>query len=364
MRILFLLEHMRYTRMGGSEIQAYYLIEELKKTTSHEIHYAFNSNIDPKINDNKISYYCLHDYGKAAWINLLPLRRLIKKVNPDIIYQRCRFGYTGIAANYAKNKSMKMVFHVASDRDCKKNQFLSIKGFPGIITEYMGRYGIKNVDLIIAQSRYQQKLIKQNFNLSSIFIPNGHPVPPLPFKKGNPPIVAWIANIKLWKQPEVFIKLARELQDTDARFVYAGRPSTISKGKYQNMLISETKKLDNLTYLGEIPFEKTNELLARSSIFINTSLPREGFPNTYIQAWMRETPVVALLADPDGLNKEHQIGFHSCSFEQLVKDVRYLIENEDERKAMGSRARKYADENHDIKKIGERYVEALEELVK
>ena len=54
MRILFLLEHMRYTRMGGSEIQAYYLIEELKKT-SHEIHYAFNSNIDLKINDDKIS---------------------------------------------------------------------------------------------------------------------------------------------------------------------------------------------------------------------------------------------------------------------------------------------------------------------
>lgn len=361
MRILFLLEHTMFKLMGGSEIQAHYLIEELKKT-SHEIHYAFNSNIDPKINDEKVTYHYLHDYGNAAWINLFSLRNLLKKINPDLIYQRCRFGYTGIAANYAKRNPIKMVFHVASDNDCKKNQFLSIRGFPGIITECLGQYGIKNVDLIIAQTHYQQQLLKQNFNRHSIVIPNGHPVPLPPFKKANPPIVTWIANIKTWKQPEVFIKLARELQDTNVRFVYTGRPSIVSRGKYQKKLISETKKLDDLTYLGEIPIEKTNELLSKSSIFVNTSLPREGFPNTYLQAWMRETPVVTLLVDPDDLNKKNRIGFHSCSFEKLVKDVRYLIENEDERKAMGRRARKFAVENHDIKKIGRRYLEALEEL--
>ena len=230
---------------------------------------------------------------------------------------------------------------------------------PNIINEYTGRYGIKTADKIIAQTYSQQKLLNKNFNRDSTVIPNGHPVPLPPFKKTNPPIIAWIANIKQLKQPEIFIKLAEKCQDLNAQFVYAGRPAN---GEYQNMLIRETKKLDNLNYLGEIPFEKTNELLSKASIIVNTST-YEGFPNPYIQAWMRETPVVSLNVDPDDLLKRYEIGLHSKTFEQLVKDVRYLVENEDVRKEMGKRAREYAVEHHDIEKIGKRYLEVFEELV-
>jgi len=120
------------------------------------------------------------------------------------------------------------------------------------------------------------------------------------------------------------------------------------------MLLEKTSKLSNLKYLGEISYEETNELLSKSSLFVNTSTT-EGFSNTYIQAWMRENPVVTLNCDPDDLIKINKIGFHSGSFKRLVKDVRYLIENEDVRREMGKRAREYAFKNHDIKKVGKRY---------
>jgi len=155
------------------------------------------------------------------------------------------------------------------------------------------------------------------------------------------------------KKPEIFIKLAKIFKDLNVNFVLAGRPS---KGSYQNMLLEQIKELPNLKYLGEIPFQRTNELLSKSSIFVNTSTT-EGFSNTYIQAWMRKTPVVTLNCDPDNIIKKHKIGFHSGNFEQLVKDVRYLIENEDERREMGEIARKYAIENNDIKKISKKYFE-------
>jgi len=360
-RILFLLEHAIYKAMGGSELQAYYLCREFKKG-AYEIHYAFNSNINLQINDDKIFYHFLHDHRSLfCWFNVFSLMELLKQINPDIIYQRCRFAYTGIAAYYAKKNSIKMIYNVASDNDCRKNKIPINKAFiPNIINEYTERYGIKNANIIIAQTYHQQKLLKQNFNRDSIVIPNGHPVPLPPFKKTNPAIIAWIANIKQLKQPEIFIKLAEKCQDLNAQFIYGGRPAN---GEYQNMLIRETKKLDNLNYLGEIPFAKTNELLSKASIFVNTST-YEGFPNPYIQAWMRETPVVGLNVDPDDILKRYEIGFHSGNFAQLVKDIRYLVENEDVRKKMGKRAREYAVEHHDIERIGKRYLEVFEELVK
>jgi len=357
MKILFLRRSSIFNRMGGSEIQIYYLMEELKKK-GYEIHYLYDS--DRKINqrNGEVQYHLLYDYTKLfSWLNFPKIGLLIKKIAPDIIYQRTKSAYTGIGAFFAKLANTKMVYNISSDTDCLK----TITTFPRFINEHLGNYGIKGADLVIAQTRHQQNLLKNNFDLNSTLISNGHPVPNPPFKKQQPPVVAWIANIKPLKQPEIFIKLAEKCQDLEARFVYAGRPTT---GKYQKMLSKKTKKIPNLTYLGEIPFEKTNELLSRASIFINTSLSnKEGFPNTYIQAWMRETPVVTLNCDPDNIIKSQKIGFHSGSFKQLVKDIRYLTENEDERREMGEKARKYAIDNHDIEKIGKKYFKVFERML-
>jgi len=359
MRILILLRSTIFNRMGGAELQAHYLSNEFKKD-GHEIHYIFDSDKEVKIKDPKIFYYPLHDFGRLfCYLNFFPIGNLLKKIQPDIIYQRVKFAYTGIIAYYAKKNSIKMVYNISSDAECVKNKIKINKTFvPNIINEYMGIYGIKNSNLIITQTHYQQKLLKQNFGLDSRVVPNGHPIPSCPFKKTTPPIVTWIANIKPLKQPEMFIKLAQECQDIEAQFIIVGR---LEGKEYKKSFSEKIKKIPNLKYLGELPFEKTNELLSKASLLVNTSL-QEGFPNTYIQAWMRETPVIALNADPDDLIKKYKIGYHSGNFKQMVKDIQYLIENECIRKEMGKRARKYAVENHDIKKIGKKYLEIFEEL--
>ena len=306
MKILFLRRSSVFNYMGGSEIQIYYLMEELKKK-GYEIHYLFDSNRKIKQGDDKVHYHLLHDYTRLfSWLNFLKIGILIKKINPDIIYQRVRSTYTGIGGFFAKLTNTKMVYNISSHNDCLKTSTT----FPNFIKDILGDYGISNANLVIAQTRRQQNLLKANFGLNSILISNGHHIPNPPFKKLHPLIVAWIANIKHLKQPEIFIKLAEECQDLDARFIYAGRPTT---GKYQKMLSKKTKDIPNLNYLGEIPFEKTNEVLSQASVFINTSLSnKEGFPNTYIQAWMRETPVVTLNCDPDNIIKSQKIGFHSA----------------------------------------------------
>ena len=372
-KICFVLEHFLKYSIGGAELQAYYIAQRLAK--DNDVHYIYVESDkdflqrkfgkrDDDITLHRLKRYNYKIFNETQFLNYFELQKLLRKIDPDLIYQRCGNSHTGIAARWSKKNGKKMVFGISSDYNCSSKGILNFNmNFPNypfkILNYFFTNDGIKKADLIIAQTNYQKRLLKLNFNVRAIVIPNAHPIPEEPFEKPYPPIVAWIGNIKPLKKPELFIKLADKLKDVDVKFVYAGRPST---NYYQNFLMKNSEKLPNLDYLGEIPFEKTNELLSKSSLFVNTSIT-EGFPNTYIQAWMRKTPVVTLTCDPDDLIKRHGLGFHSGSFEQLVKDVRYLIENEDVRREMGEKARRYALKNHDIKKIGELYLDAFEKLL-
>jgi glycosyltransferase involved in cell wall biosynthesis len=60
----------------------------------------------------------------------------------------------------------------------------------------------------------------------------------------------------------------------------------------------------NFDYLGPVSFEESNSLFAKANIFINTSKAQEGFPNTFIQAWMQGVPTISLDFDPDNLIEE------------------------------------------------------------
>lgn len=372
-KICFLLGNYFEYCKGGAELQAYYIARKIAENS--ELHYIFLRNPEhykikkfQKI-DNGIILHTIRNqeygiFGRPLFLNYWELLRLLDDLNPAFIYQRGTRAHIGIAARWCKKNNKKLVLGISMETNCSKSGILDLKNnffnYPSkIIDGFFSFAGIKNSDLIIAQTIYQQKLLKQNFNRDSILIPNGHPVPLPPFKKVDPPIISWIGNIKLLKQPEIFIKLAENCKDLNARFVYAGRPA---QGSYQNMLLKKTINLPNLRYLGEIPFDKTNELLSKSTVFVNTSL-HEGFPNTYIQAWMRETPVIALNSDPDDLLKKKRIGYHSGNFDQMIKDLRFLIENEKERHAMGRRARKYAIENHNIEKIVGKYSEVFRNLI-
>lgn len=370
-KICFVLANYFKYYKGGAELQAYFIAKELAE--SIEVHYLFMKHP----NFNKIEFqetdhgiilhpmrqYVYKKFGKFFFMNYRELLRLLDNINPDLIYQRGGKPYIGMVERWCKRNNKKSVLGISMESNCSKTGILNLKknffNYPSnIINGYFTFYGINNADLIIAQSHYQQKLLQKNFNRNSIIIPNGHYVSKPPFKKADPPIISWISNIKRLKQPEVFLKLAEKYQQQNVQFVFAGRPD---KGSYQKLLIEKTRTLSNLKYLGEISFKETNELLSKSSLFVNTSIT-EGFPNTYIQAWMRETPVVTLNSDPDDLIKGKRLGFHSGSFKQLDKDVGYLIENEDVRREMGKRAREYALKNHDIKKVGKHYFKIFNNL--
>ena len=203
-------------------------------------------------------------------------------------------------------------------------------------------------------------MLRANFGLESLVIPNGHPAPSRQGIRADPPVVLWVANIKAWKQPEIFIDLAKRLNDTDAKFVMIGKAGD---KKFHKKFLEVAHAGQNLEYVGQLSLEEVNAWLARSSIFVNTSLPREGFPNTFIQAWLRSVPVVSLNFDPDDINTTQDIGFLSKTSANLERDVRVLVSCEQTRVEMGARARLFSVANFDTPVTDAAYLREFRRLV-
>lgn len=174
----------------------------------------------------------------------------------------------------------------------------------------------------------------------------------------SPPIVIWVAVINAVKQAEMCLDLARAIPE--AKFQMIGSPATGNESQFE--AIQKTARLmPNLDLLGFIPRDKIESYFAKASVLVNTSTS-EGFPNTFLEAWASHTPVVSLHADPDEIICRFKLGFHSRNFEQMVNDIRTLLNNHELRDEMGRNGRRYVERHHDIKTIVAQYTGLFRQL--
>lgn len=348
--------------MGGAQYQMKCLVDELVNRNQLEVIYLareVNPHYSPQ--GYKIAQIAkpgrINRYG--FFFDTRELLRILKKLRPDVIYQRGLQSYTGISAYYAKKWNSRFIFHIAHDYDVAPALFaqFSPREYLKLLEKKIGEYGLRNANSIVAQSRHQGELLKKNYGRTpDIVIPNFHPIPSEHIEKPIEPIrVVWIANFKPTKRPEMFIRLAEDLQYLgDVEFIMIGR----SGGSIYNNLHSKISGQTNLKYLGEQPIDEVNRILSSSHIFVNTSIA-EGFPNTFIQAWMRKVPVVSACVDIDDVLKDEQIGFCDGTYEGLKSSVELLIRDNGLRQAIGERAHQYALSRHSLGNVS-KLIELIE----
>lgn len=351
---------------GGYEIQLYYICQGLIKKR-WTVNYLAEHDSENRFYDQNIYIHLIQPKYFFSFIN----KKAFKLTSPNaysIIYQRSRNNFSCglIGLRLARKSKAKFVFGLGCIDDLysyfltkslwknKKINFLKkILATPDtLIKDFLFPYNIKKADLIISQNREQQELCKKRYGQDSVIVRSIHPPVDKVIVKNNPPVVCWIANARPVKQPELFLELIEGLQDLvqiqKIRFIMVlGRNIQMYKN---TALMQRLKKYSSVEVLGQLTIDEANGVMEKSSILVNTSI-YEGFSNTFIQAWLRETPVVSLNSDPDDIIKDYQIGFHSKTMDQLKNDVRYLIENPDVRTSMGKKARAYAEEHHHPDKI-------------
>jgi glycosyltransferase involved in cell wall biosynthesis len=320
--------------------------------------------VNPSFSSSEYSIICVgNEHGIRRHSFLFDARRLLSALNsirPEVILQRVGCAYTGIAAYYGRCNSCKTIWYVASDKDvCPSLCKFSLNYiFFRFLDKKALEYGINHVHYIIAQTEHQGDLLHQYYGRRpNVIIPNFHPFPQEVFEKGKEIRVVWIANMKPLKQPEVFLRIAKDLRNIKGiKFIMIGRALNT---KWDREMLKEMSALENLEYLGERSLKEVNEVLARAHIFVNTST-YEGFPNTFIQAWMRKVPVVSLNVNPDNIIDRNRIGFFSKTYNQMVKDVARLIQDSKLQHDMGERAQTFAFDNFSMKNA-EKIIHMLEQ---
>lgn len=279
----------------------------------------------------------------------------MRKANARIYVQH---GATGVVAFFCRLMKKKCVYRIGSDAAVNRKLITrKIKEFNQSKFS-LGTFGnwleIKIDDVIIVQNEYQREMLKKNYGKDGVLIKKPFPLTKREIpEKTKPPIVLWVGAMAEVKQPELFVKLAEAIPEARFQMIggHSGNPELYDKIK------ESSKRISNFEYLGVIPFDEINEYFSRASILVNTSMFEAYPPYAAMQAWMNYSSVVSLGDNFDEVICRYNMGFHSKTFDQLVKDVRTLLNNEALREEMGANGRKYVEREHNITQIVEEYIE-------
>jgi glycosyltransferase involved in cell wall biosynthesis len=337
---------------GGAEYQAYMLAEKLAEQ-GHEVSYIFIHDGSKLVQSDTIKLKPIKEipFSTLSSLRILyafPVYSILKNLKPDYIYHRNLSSFCWIATLYAKFHKTKTILHISHDHDVGQFRWsLSPKKAFRNIDNWLKFKGLRKVDTIICQSAFQQEKLMNNYHKDSTLIRNFFPSFEFNNEIKKEDIVVWIANIKKIKNPLAFVELVKCLEHKGYRFIMIGRPPD---ERSLRDVFTAALLASPIEYLGEVSNVQVNNMLLKAKILCCTSFS-EGFPNTFIQAWLRKVPVVSLYVDPDNIIKTKKIGFHSLTLDQMTRDIAALMGNPSLLEKMGLQAQLYAREYHSFNAI-------------
>ncbi len=336
---------------GGAEVDLYMLSRELAKNNQFKITFFVGDYGQPdvdiidKVTLVKLKFSDLHRYVSPYYkiIRRLYIAKALFTDSSDILVTKTASDTLGLMVLINKLlKCKKVVFKCGSDIDAdiaywkQKNLFIY----------YIYKLSLKFVDAFICQTRNQQVLLDAGLAARSSIIKNGFPLHEgsSAFAKEH---ILWVSRYDYMKQPELFIRLARAMPGEQFVMIMPGAE------KIPAATVAEIGKTDNLTFIDNVPFHAIQDYFNRAKCFVNTS-SFEGFPNTFIQAFLGATPILSFYVNPDRCLDTYGLGcFCNGNLQEAVAFINSL--DEETIKQYGNHARQYAAENHNIAHITEQY---------
>ncbi|NUM73572.1 glycosyltransferase family 4 protein [candidate division KSB1 bacterium] len=306
-------------RIGGAEVQAWLLAKELARR-GFEVHYLAQSlrgKAEVTEARDGVHLHWVRNPGHLQWRNGLRYYRALKRINPDLLIQRTTSFNTGVIGFYAR-KHRKQFAWICTDNDIPARWFFArkeIRTIPAknllrklksplllvnaIVHDLARDWGMKQTSHVFTQNDEQFCKLISNYKLPSLRMPSGHELPEMgisPQQRFRNKTILWVGNLGANKRPEKFLQLAKMMRRHEWKFVMVGGKEGVNS--FEDFF--GESRLDNLRWLGKLSFNETLLSFDQATIFVNTSkTDGEGFPNTYIQAWLRGIPVVTLGVDPN-----------------------------------------------------------------
>lgn len=331
------------TYFGGAEVDLYYLATELVKDNSFEISFIVADYKQPQEEFiENVRVIKTIDFKKPIQ-GALKIWDGLKSANADIYFLKCASPGVPLVAWFCKSHKRIFVYRLAS---LLESDGTYISQHP--ILGRLFAWSLKRADLIFAQNAVDADNLTKTMGISSYIIPNGHPLSTTLQQRRD--TILWVGRDDLIKRPEQFLDLAKAVPNEHFTIVC----QTLNNDQHYANLMAQAGAIPNLQFIRHVPFNRIDAYFQKAKLFVNTS-QTEGFPNTFIQACKAATGILSLNVNPDGFLERFGCGI-CCddNFERLIDSLDFMLA-EGRYIEIGKNARKYVEQNHDIKKIIEEY---------
>ena len=346
--------------VGGAEVQQTLQIRALRRAGYPVSVIVRDQGQADLVHHQGVAIHKLPLSGRRGWPGtrflyprMTDLVRLLHRVSPDIVFTQTASEQVAAAGVFSALSGTPLVFAGASDPDFQKGD---LPGMPRWHT-IMYRAALRRADRVIVQNTRQQALLKENFGLDSRLIQNGYEESD--WQPGRPSgHVLWAATVKPLKQPLVFIRLAQAFPQR--QFVMVGGPGVSDDAQaYFDEIAAVARTVPNLRFTGHVPYAEVGPYFDGAALALNTSI-YEGFPNTFLQAWLRGVPTVSFVAPESSPGRS---GTQACAdFDAMVREVGRLTGSPAAWRSASAACSAFFQEHHTMDAALQRYGEVFDGL--
>lgn len=361
-RLYFYLDPTSESPAGGSQRQQYLLTRELTRRgipvsavvgEYGQPDYTLYQNV-PTIKGVPESIDSSRQIPRAFY----SLFTAMKKSGADIFYVRGAprlFVATSLIAQLLQKS---VVFSVANDRDLDR-EYLSKRYHPLFQQSYF--WSLRFADGIVTQTETQKKILKHRFGFDSVHIPNGYDLPTrdelIPHSERDS--VLWVGTSDPdQKKPLRFVDVARKLPSIS--FDMVSKPKTDDPQHHQTVK-EKAKSTPNLRFHGAVGPQDVHEFYRRATMLVNTS-KYEGFPNTFLEAWRYQTPVISEHFSLPELPHKMTKYLNLDPDDELSHIIKTLHTDPNKREEVGYISRRYMDDNYNINSVMRQYVQLFRNI--
>lgn len=288
----------------------------------------------------------IHPRWTGLWSALM-------RADADVYYTSCAGMEVGVLALFCRHFGKRFVFRSASDADCDKSRLLVRYARD----RWLYGYGLRRADAILVQSSAQAQALLRSYGLKSrvagmlVNIPASVPSHDLD--------VLWVGNIRQLKRPDRLLELAAQLPQVNFHMVGGALPA---EEALYDQVREAAADMSNLCFHGRLSYRDANAMYGRARLLVNTS-DVEGFPNSYLQAWISGVPVVTLI-DPDSVIEREGLGVAARAPDQIAGAIARLLGSSRAWQAASDRCSRFMAREFGDDRILSTYLDTFERVMR
>jgi glycosyltransferase involved in cell wall biosynthesis len=348
---------------GGVELQTRYVGEALRSAGWEVVHLCHSLQGRTgwqQLADGSLLYW-LPPYLLGMSVPRRYLLHVLEEIGADVLYQRgpSVLQESGVVLEWSARRQVPYVFAISSDWSLQRRyptvgQFLRFRQprwrswllLPyALWADWRLHRTLREASYIFVQHEQQRNWLLRRYRRTGVLVRTLHPELQRPAHKSPTPLVLWMHNYRPHAQLSEALALAQECPQAEFVFVTGRtRPQQLAELRRHRSIPQ------NVRLLGAVSLAEAEELLERAWVLLHTGR-YEGFPNTFVQAWLRQTPVVSLWVDPGALLAQQRLGICAGGDRaKLSQALQRLLQDSALRQELGERCRAYAERMHGLER--------------